>query len=392
MNSMRTWIEIDQNYFNHNVSQYKRIIRNRNFSLVIKANAYGHSIEKMALLGERNPDVHSFCVATLQEALAIRKTNAQKPILIISVLDGDPSCIIDKNVALTVYDYQSAQYMQSVAAKQNAIIPVHIKVDTGLSRLGIAAEDVPEFISYLRGLPNLKLEGIYSHCAESHKKENDFTLKQLSLFKLLVQDIQKKGEQFPYIHFANSAATSSLDLTFCNLFRIGIGALGLWPSQENKAITQKNHPGFELKPILTWKTHIRALKMVKINSFIGYDRTFQAPHDMRIAILPIGYCDGYDFRLYNKGFVLIRGIPAPIVGRISMNMTTVDVSHIPSAQLNDEVSLMGAHPDIHPYTLGQLAGNPNIREMITKLNPDISRIITPLTIELEKKIGILNYL
>ncbi len=392
MNNIRTWIEIDNHHFNHNVSQYKRIIGPRNLSLVIKANAYGHGIEQLANLGECNSNVHSFCVATVQEALTARKAGAKKPILVMGLLDDDPSSIINKNIALTLYDYEIARYVQSIAAQHHATISVHIKIDTGLSRLGMTVEDAPQFIKYVRSLPNIEIQGVYSHCAESHKKDSAFTLAQQSLFQSLIKDLLTDGHEFPYIHFANSAATSSLDLPFCNFFRIGIGALGLWPSQENKTITQKRYPGFILKPILTWKTHILAIKNVTQNSFIGYDRTFQAPHDMRIALLPIGYYDGYDFRLYNKGSVLMCGIPAPIIGRISMNITSIDITHIPHAQRKDEVHLMAGSPIIHPYTLGQLAGNPNIREMITKLSPTISRKIINYSVELEEKIGILNHL
>jgi alanine racemase len=392
MNNIRTWIEIDNHHFNHNVSQYKKIIGPRNLSLVIKANAYGHGIDQLAQLGEYNSNVHSFCVATVQEAIIARKAGAKKPILVMGLLDQGISRIINKNIALTIYDYESAQYVQSIAAQNNAIMPVHIKIDTGLSRLGMTVENAPQFITYVRSLPNIEIQGIYSHCAESHKKENAFTLAQQSLFLSLIKGLLADGFKFPYIHFANSAATSSLDLPFCNLFRIGIGALGLWPSQENKTITEKRYPGFILKPILTWKTRIIAIKPITKNSFIGYDRTFQAPHDMRIALLPIGYYDGYDFRLYNKGSVLIHGISAPIIGRISMNMASVDITHIPQVQLNDEVRLMGEKPIIHPYTLGQLAGNPNIREMITKLSPTIYRKIIHYSVELEEKIGILNHL
>lgn len=374
MNDLRTWIEINQDHLNRNISQYKGVIGNRNLSIVIKANAYGHGIAQIAQFAQSNTNVHSFCVATLKEALLVRNAGTTKPILVTSILDGDPACAINKNIALTVYDLESAHYLQSIGTQHNAFFPVHIKIDTGLSRLGILPQDAPKLIKTIQAMPNLFIQGIYSHCAESHKKEDDFTLKQQHLFKELVKKLQASGTQFPFVHFANSAATTSLDLEFCNLFRVGIGVFGLWPSQENKAITQKKYPWFDLKPILTWKTIIQSIKNVTKGSFIGYDRTFQAQHAMRIAILPIGYYDGYDFRLFNKSHVIINGIPAPIIGRISMNMSTVDVSHIPSAQVDDKVTIMGPYPYVHPYELGLLTGNPNVREMTTKINPDIPRI------------------
>ena len=376
MTTMRTWIEINQDHFNHNISQYKKVIGNRNLSIVIKANAYGHSITHIAQLAEGNPDVHSFCVATIDEALSIRAIGAAKPILITSVLDGDPSSIINKNVSLAIYDAESARFLQSIGAKHNAIFPVHIKVDTGLSRLGIAPERARDYIRLIQSMPNLSIQGIYSHCAESNKAENSFTLQQRDLFQAVIEQLLKEGLQFPFIHFANSAATTSLDLPFCNLFRVGVGIFGLWPSLDNKLITQEKYPWFDLKPILTWKTTVRSIKEVSAGSFIGYDRTFQAKTNMCIAAIPVGYYDGYDFRLFNKASVIINGMHAPIVGRVSMNMSTIDVSHIPNIHIGNEAILMGPYSHIHPYELGLLAGNPNVREMTTKINASIARIIT----------------
>lgn len=392
MNSMRMWIEIDADAFNHNISQYKSIIGQGNISLVVKANAYGHGIVPLTQLAERNSNVYSFCVASIREALIIRNSGARKPILVMGLLDENPSQIIDINTAVTVYDYESAQYIQSIAAKHTTIISVHIKIDTGLSRLGVWYKNTLDFLKYVTTLPNLRIEGMYSHCAESNNKDNGFTLLQRNRFKRVIDTVHTAGFSFPFIHFANSAAATSLDLPFCNLFRIGIGALGLWPSLDNKVKTQKRYPSFSLQPILTWKTRICTIKIIKKGNYIGYDRTFQAPHTMRIALLPAGYYDGYDFRLYNKGSVLIHGIPAPIVGRISMNMTSIDITHIPHAKCNDEVLLMGVHPAIHPYTLGKQAGNPNIREIITKIHPDISRKILHSRMEVEKNYGILKSL
>ncbi len=385
MNSLRTWIEINPDHFDHNITQYKRIIGLHNLSVVIKANAYGHGITQIAHLANSNPLVHSLCVATIDEALQVRKAGITKPIIMPSVLEGDPRQIIDKNVALAIYDYESAHRLQKIGAQHNYIFPVHLKIDTGLSRLGVLPEKAFSFVETVQKMPNLSIQGIYSHCAESHKQENAFTLEQQAIFKHIIDDFKEKGTVFPFVHFANSAATTTLDLPFCNLFRIGIGAFGLWPSLENKIATQKKYPWFNLKPILTWKTIIRNIKQVSAGNFIGYDRTYEASRDMRIATLPIGYYDGYDFRLYNTGSVMVHGKNAPIVGRISMNMCSIDVSHVPTARMHDEVILMGPHPTIHPYQLGLLAGNPNVREMTTKINPEIPRVIIKKTTTLLEK-------
>src|SRR5262249_40079821 len=160
----------------------------------------------------------------------------------------------------------------------------------------------------------------------------------------LVKKLHQEKIPIRYIHIANSAGTTALELPFCNLFRVGAGIYGLWPSQENKIITQEKYPNFNLIPIATWKTRIMNIKSVPKGSFIGYNRNFQAPHDMRIAILPIGYYDGYDFRLFNKALVILHQQYAPIIGRISMNVCTIDVTAIPQATIGDTVIIMGPYP------------------------------------------------
>ncbi len=372
--NMRTWIEIDQASFEHNVAQYKKIIAPHNLAVVIKANAYGHGLSLIAQFAQNNPNIHSLCIATIKESLQVRKAGTTKPILMLSVLEGDPRDIIGQDVQLAVYDHASLSLLNDIGATNSYVFPVHIKVDTGLSRLGIAPEETMFFIQKALAMKNIKIKGLYSHCAESHREETTFTLEQKNIFEKVITEVKKQHIDIPYIHFANSSATTLLDLPFCNLFRVGVGAFGLWPSPSNKKQTQKKYCWFDLKPILSWKTAIRHIKHIKAGNFIGYDRTFQATQDMRIAILPIGYYDGYDFRLFNCASVMIHGKYAPIVGRISMNMSTVDVSHIPEAKVHDEVILMGPYEKIHPYELGLLAGNPNVREITTKINSEIERI------------------
>lgn len=374
----RTWIEINQANFAHNIAQYKKIIGNGNLSVVIKANAYGHGLTLLGQLAQENRNIHSLCIATIDEALALRSAGITKPIIMPSVLEGDPRDVINQNVQLTVYDYQTLCLLNQIGEAHNFIFPVHIKIDTGLSRLGILPDKAVSFVQKAQNLNNIKVVGLYSHCAESQKEDQSFTLQQKRIFEAVVEEVKKNCASIQYIHFANSSATANLDLPFCNLFRIGVGAFGLWPSPASKAKTLELHPWFSLKPILTWKTTIRHIRHVQAGSFIGYDRTFQAKKDMRIAILPIGYYDGYDFRLFNSGSVLLHGQYAPIIGRVSMNMCSIDVTHIPEAKIDDELILMGPHERVHPYQLGLLIGNPNVREITTKINPEIQRALIPL--------------
>lgn len=378
MKNKRTWIEINPASFHHNASLYKKIIGNNTLAIVIKANAYGHGMHQIAQLADAHPAISMLCVATVTDALTLRNNSIHKPILILStVFDEDPALLLHKNIACSVYDVETIEQLDRLGKKYNAPFPIHIKIDTGLSRLGIDLDNAPDVITHVTNLSHISLEGIYSHFSESHKLDQSFTLQQVTRFNALIHELATKNISIPYIHLANSAGTTALDLPFCNLFRIGVGMYGLWPSQDNKKITQTKYPFFDLEPIATWKTHIMSIKKVKKGNFIGYDRTFEAPTDMRIAVLPVGYFDGYDFRLFNKASVIVHNTYAPIIGRISMNVCTIDITAIANATIGDEVILMGPYPHIHPAELGLLVGNPNVREITTKINASIERIFIP---------------
>jgi alanine racemase len=377
MKYKRTWVEIDVPSFNHNITQYKTVIGNNHLAIVIKANAYGHDIGHIAQLADDNKSVDILCVATVSDALYLRRLSIKKPILILStIFDEDPELLIHQNVSCSIYDIEMAKSLNNIGKKYHFKFPIHLKIDTGLSRLGIDVKVALATIQEILRYPYLYLEGIYSHFAESHKQDQSFTQQQVHQFSSVLAALAKNNISIPYIHLANSAGTTSLDLPFCNLFRVGTGTYGLWPSNENQLITQIRFPFFNLKPIATWKTHIFSIKTVKKGNFIGYDRTLQATHDMRIATIPIGYYDGYDFRLFNKASVIVRNQYAPVVGRISMNMCTIDITSIADACIGDQVILMGPHVNIHPAQLGLLAGNPNVREITTKINAIIPRIVT----------------
>ncbi len=381
----RTWIEIDYKAFNHNVSQYKKAIGDKHLSLVIKANAYGHGLALIAKKAEEHPSVHSICIATINEALVARDAGFTKPILMPSVLVDDLQEAVRARVELAVYDEQILDELNSYGKAHNYIFPIHIKIDTGLSRLGIEPCNATTFLKKALSYSHIAIQGIYSHCAESQKEDRSFTLRQKDLFENVIKSIQNTGFKAPYIHFANSTATTTLDLPFCNLFRVGAGAFGLWANETTKQRTLERFPWFNLRPILTWKTKICAIRTISAGSSIGYDRTYVTNHDMTIGILPIGYYDGYDFRLFNCGSVSVEGMLAPIIGRISMNLCSINISHIPHIAVGAEVILIGAQAGIQAHELGKLAGNPNVREITTKINAEIPRILCRNSVNTQKQ-------
>lgn len=370
-----TWIEINQPAFEHNVTQFRRIIGNAQLGIVIKANAYGHGMLTIAQMAEHNQNVNWFCVAQLSEALLLREQGFKKPILLLGHIDMPLEMAIKKNIDITLFDYQVAQELEALGRAHNYVFNVHIKVDSGLARLGIAPEDALDFIKKINTFSYIRINGLYSHFAESQKTDQSYTIEQIKTFKAVVDAVQELKIKIPLIHIANSASAETTSLPFCNMVRIGAGIYGLWSSPDVRDRTHLKFPEFSLEPILCWKARIMYTKTIPANSFIGYDRTYFATKETRIATLAIGYYDGYDFRLFDKACVIVRNEYAPIVGRISMNITCVDITHIPNAKEGDEVILMGNYPQLHPYELGILAGNPNVREIVTKINATIPRLV-----------------
>lgn len=373
-----SWVEINAHALAHNISMYKQIIGSALLAPVIKSNAYGHGIEQIAQLLNNNPDVAMLCTVSLSEALLLRSRDISKPLLVLSILDAPLEDAITQNIELVLFDLETAHALNECARRYNTYARVHIKIDTGLSRLGILAEQALEFVTYVHTLPHIIITGIFTHLSESEKADQTFTNYQLERFEQLLKSLTAYGVSIPLAHTTCSAATTANTKSHNTLVRLGIGMYGLWPSAENKQITQIQYPNFILQPVLTWKTRIIQIKEVPAGSFVGYDRTHTTEHATRIATLPIGYWDGYDRKLSNNGCVYIHGHRAPILGRIAMNLMMVDVTRI-SAQVGDEVTLLGNYPCITADKLAEQCNTIHY-EMVTRINPLLLRIIKVETI------------
>ncbi len=381
-----TWIELNKTALDHNIAQIKNIIGASSLAFVIKANAYGHGMLSIASMIDNNPLIDMVCVANLSDAIKLSNQGLSKPILVLSCIDDDPEKAINTKIVFAVYNMPMIAMLNTIGTAHNYRFPIHLKIDTGLSRLGIKPADTLEAIKTILSYRHLELQGIYSHFAESNKVDSPYTTQQIETFNTLLKTLHQENIHIPYKHLANSAATMKFSLPHCNMVRVGAGIYGLWPSPETRAIAQGIYPHFNITPILEWKTTIINIQHINEGQYVGYDRTFQANRPMRIACVPVGYFDGFDFRLYNQAEVKIDTHYARIVGRISMNLTTIDVTDIPYAQIGTEVSLMGNDSKIHPYTLGMIAGNPNVRELVTKINAAITRIIIEKEIFQNEKI------
>jgi alanine racemase len=376
MNKPHTWIEINKQAFTNNCAQYKEIIGEHNiFAPVIKANAYGHGMYQIADLCEENKHVDWLCVALLSDAISLRTHGITKPIFVLGYLDTDAEQAINQNIDMLLYDYATAHTLNALGKKHNTIFNVHIKIDTGLSRLGIAPAELIPFIKKVRKLPFVTINGVYSHLAESQAVDDWYSTMQITQFNQALAQLKRSNIHIPYIHIANSAATLRFNVEPCNLFRVGAGIYGIWPSEYIKNSAQERYPDFNLQTVLTWKTRIINLKKVPADTFVGYIRTHQTKRPTQLATIPIGYHDGYNLRYSNCAYVRIGNQYAPVVGRVCMNHTILDVTDIAHINIGDEVVLVGDDPRVNVYTFGQLIGNNNPREVLVNIQPHVPRLV-----------------
>lgn len=376
-----TWIEIDQNALIHNFKMYKKAIGSRSLGVVVKSNAYGHGIVEVARVCQASDAVDWLFAATLTEAMQLRMNGVTKPILVIYFIDEDPAKAIAYDIDVMVSDLQSLHELNDLGIALGKPCNIHIKVDSGMSRFGFMPDQAIEIVKKARAMPGLFVNGIYSHLAQAANIDQTFNLEQENAFFAILKQLEQENIEIPFKHISNSAGSTALENTHANLVRIGLGAYGWWPSQSNKELTQTRFPDFELKPVLTFKTRIFQIRDLQAGRFVGYDRTYKTTTDTKIAVLPVGYFDGYDRRLSSKGILLIRGQYAPVIGIIAMTTTLVDISHITDAQAGDEVILIGDYEKITPTQLANVVGSFNPREMLTRLNPLIPRVVTQTTAE-----------
>jgi alanine racemase len=360
-NPHQTWLEISKSALDHNSAHYKALIGNHNkLAVVIKGNGYGHGLSTIATLCDQNPAIDWLCVAQLSEALLIDTIN--KPILVLGYSDTDLSLAVNKKIDFMVDNLEYAEKLNTIGKKYNHQFGVHIKVDTGLSRIGVLPTYAYTFIKQLQNLPYLFINGIYSHFASSDKNPA-FTNDQLQQLIDVIHDLIQHNITLPNIHMSNTAAISTISYPdFFNFFRVGLGIYGLGPLEP------------ALEPVLTWKTRITRIKNIPAHTFVGYAESYKTTRPTRIALIPVGYADGYQFRFSNNASVLIKGTRAPLIGRVSMNITIIDVTDT-DAQVDDEVILLGNTLNLH--NLAQTADIPNVREIITCINPQYPRIIMP---------------
>ncbi len=367
---MLTWLEIDSRAIKHNLRQFKKLAGRKVMLMpVIKANAYGHGFLTVAKICQQSHVVDRICVVNLDEALELIKNKlAKKPIMILSFFDQDEKKLalaIKNNIIFPLYSLENAKLLNKVGEKINKKIKVHLKIDTGASRLGILPADALDFVNIMKKYKQLNMEGIWSHFASS---EDDFvyTRNQYEIFKSVCENLTNHNINIPIKHFACSVATMAYNFTRENALRLGLSLYGLYPSNNKGAI--------KLKPALSWYTTIIQVKTLSAGVKIGYGGTYMTNRPTKIAILPVGYWDGYDRRLSNRGYVLIKGECCPILGRICMNICMVDVTNL-AVKAGDKVTLIGQDKtkDISADDLAKWCETINY-EVVDRINPLLPRI------------------
>lgn len=327
-----TWAEINLNNIAYNINSIRRFISPQTQILaVVKADAYGHGLvpvsKKLVSLG-----INYLGVAALDEAIVLRKAGIKCDILILGgIFSQDAELVIKYNLSQTIFSKELAYALNLAASKKKKKAKVHIKVDTGMGRLGIWHRDAFSFINMVRKMKFLNIEGVFTHlsCADTDSK---FSEGQINAFTALLHKLEASGIHIPLKHAANSLGLLDFRDSHFNLVRPGIIIYGLYP-KENTLI--------ELKPVLSLKTKIVFLKNTPGGRSISYSRTYITKKNTVIAILPVGYGDGYPRALSNKAEVLVRGMKARVVGRVCMDQIMIDVGHINNVKVKDAVTLIG---------------------------------------------------
>lgn len=375
---LRTWVEISRPALHQNVRALQSLLApSTSFCAFVKSNAYGHDLTLIVNL-LREAGVNHFGVDSIEEAQAIRRLDNDAVVFLFGMV---PKERIGEAVAMQcvqdVYDEDGIVQRIDAAALQQKVALVNIEVETGLHRLGVTSRDLSSVLRHIKNAPrNVRLVGMSTHLSSAEDINNPHhTNEQYALLMQAHAACAAYGLDVPYVHIANSAATIFAAHTHGTMVRVGIAMYGLWPSPELRLAVQRGR-AFDLQPVMSWKTRVAQVKDIPSGGAIGYDRTFVANRPMRIAVLPVGYWDGYDRALSNTSKVLVHGRVCPVVGRVCMNMTMVDVSAVPHVSLDDVATLLGRE-GMHAYTADDMAKDLGTItwEVVTRVNPLIPRVV-----------------
>lgn len=354
----RVYAEIDLSAAEYNMeAMHNHISPTTKMIAVVKTNGYGHGAVRIARHIEKLPYLWGFAVATPGEAMELIEDGRNKPILILGISFFEQyNLIVANDIRPTICNYEMAEDFSKVATKLGKTCHVHIALDTGMGRIGFQANrENAKIIAQIAKLPNIDIEGIFTHFARADELSKEPVFEQMAKFDEMIAFLEEENVQIPFKHCSNSAGIVEVKAANKNLVRAGITLYGLWPSEE------VSRDVIDLKPVMSIKSHVSFVKELEAGHAISYGGTYVTAKKTKIATIPVGYGDGYARGLSNKGYVLIHGKKAPICGRVCMDQFMVDVTEIEDVKPLDEVTLLGRDGDenITMEELGNLSGRFN---------------------------------
>lgn len=378
-----TMAEIDLVALARNCRELRRLTApSAKIMAVVKANGYGHGTSETARVSLNN-GAEYLAVASISEAFDLRKAGIMAPILLFGhSLPSYVEYMIRNEIRPSINTFASAEMLSMEGNHLKKRVKVHVKVDTGLGRLGIVCDglilpdssrssrkEAVETILKIASLPNLEIEGIYTHFANADHHDKSYARLQFSMFCDILDDLKKRGCEIRFRHAANSAAIIDMPETHLDIVRPGISLYGLWPSDE----VDKSH--INLKPVMAVKSTIIQVKEVLAGFKVSYGSTYETTKRTSIATVPIGYADGYSRLLSSRGFMLVHGQRAPIIGRVCMDMTLIDVGHIPNVNIEDEVVVLGkqGNEEVTADEIARIASTINY-EIVSAITARVPRI------------------
>lgn len=377
----KSWVEVSANSIKSNIQTFKNLISNdTKLMAVVKANAYGHGLVGVAKIAQ-SQGVTWFGVDSPEEGIALRVNGIKGSILVMGfVRPGNLELIIKNKLSFVAYDSKVLSRLQSLSKTgflKKYPARIHLKIETGTGRQGLAGEELMAFALKLKKIKGVEIQGMYTHFANiEDTTDHSYSASQLKKFIQEKNCLAQNGIKPQVVHTACSAAAILFPETHFNLIRLGISLYGMWPSKETHAVAQRAHRDIKLQPALTWKTIVAQLKKYPKGSPIGYGLSERTSRASIIAVVPVGYWDGYDRGLSSVGSVLVRGERCKIVGRICMNMMMVDVTDVSGVRVEDEVVLIGKQKKdiISAEDFSGKIGTINY-EVVTRINPLLPRVI-----------------
>ena len=393
MQNLLSWVEISRGSLQANIKQFKGKIAGDDGNTTggskscilcpcVKANAYGHCLVATSKIF-LEAGASWLSVNALYEAVTLREAGVTAPIYVMGyTLTEDLKKAWELDLRLVVYEKSTISKLGEISKEFDRPINLHIKVETGNNRQGVHLEDLVEFAKYIKSFERLNIEGLATHFANiEDTTDHSYAFAQVEKFRRAKEVLGNAGIPIPMMHCANSAATILYPELHFDMVRVGISAYGMWPSTETFVSYKNSHlGGFDLKPAFSFKSVVGQVKSVGKNEYIGYGCTCRLSRDTKMAVVPVGYYDGYDRRLSNNAHVLIHGQRAKILGRVCMNMIMADITDIPGVNVEDEVVLIGSQEydgtkdTISAEQVAEWATTINY-EVVTRINERIPRVV-----------------